>query len=150
ATTPPVKLQAVLAFKEVLVRDPQRHDIRRRLVARELELGAAEDALAHLQPLLTAFPEDGELEYQIGACKEARGEYAAGEKAYEKALQHAKPPKPIEYYLRLADLRRQRLRQPAEADKVIEQLVKENPESFRAYLARAAYLQRSGAPLNLA
>jgi tetratricopeptide (TPR) repeat protein len=153
-------------YEQVLVRNGERHDIRRRLVALAIEAGSFDVALTHLAALGTNFPNDAKVAYQTGLCREAKREYALAATAYTLAA--GLPPQPIEdsqpladssrsesstgstkttsieSSQRLADIYRRHLDNPQQADQVIDDMVKANPKESRAYLLRAAYRRQFG------
>ncbi len=138
-------LHRVMEVREQLLLDqPDNHDIRRRVVSAGLRLRLFDDTLRHLKVLHEAFPKDGTIDYQLGLCLQGRGEDEKAAKSYEDAVEHA--PNQIEAYDRLARLYRDRLDQPAKADKVMDDLVQKNPSSFQAYLVRADYRQTFALP----
>jgi tetratricopeptide (TPR) repeat protein len=140
ATTPRARAGAMAVFEQVLLREPERHDIRKRLVALELDAGQFDDAEQHLSRYLReAFPEDPEVEELQGRCHEGRGEYARAAEAYRTAVSHA--PGRTETRLRLARLLRDQLARPEEARLLLAKMVEEDKEPPRALLARARYLQ---------
>jgi tetratricopeptide (TPR) repeat protein len=132
--------QALLVLEQVLRRQPERHDIRQKLVdiAMHPQIARYSDAREHLELLLRNFAaNDGALEHRLGRCHEAGGDFAQAAAWYEKALQHA--PRQIDAYLHLAHVYRRRLDKPQRADQVMDQLVANNGESFQAFLARGRY-----------
>jgi tetratricopeptide (TPR) repeat protein len=136
-------LHRVMEVREQLLLDqPDNHDIRRRVVSAGLRLRLFDDTLRHVKILHEAFPKDGTIDYQLGLCLQGRGEDEKAAKSYEDAVEHA--PNQIEAYDHLARLLHDRLDQPAKADKVMDDLVKKNQSSFQAYLVRADYRQTFG------
>ena len=138
AVTPRARAGAMAVFEQVLLRDPDRHDIRRRLIALELDAGQFDDASQHLKTLREALPEDPEVEDLQGRCHEGRGEYVQAAKVYRTVVGHA--PGSVETNLRLARLLRDRLSRPDEAQEVLAKMVEANKDSPPALLARARYL----------
>src|SRR5438034_11144758 len=137
ARTPKARLAAVGVFERVLRRQPERHEVRRRLVRAAMDLELFPDAREHLEVLLKTSPGDGELEDLLGQCHEANGKYDKARSCFEDALRYA--PARVDCYLRLARLLRHRLDEPRRADERIDAMVAANKDSFRAYLARAWY-----------
>ncbi|MFO0810236.1 MAG: tetratricopeptide repeat protein [Gemmataceae bacterium] len=98
--------------------------------------------------LLPVFPNDAELEGWLARCYEEVGEYKMARKYYALSVKHA--PTVVETYGRLADLLRRhsleilegketRADALKEADQAMDDLVRANEGSYRAYLMRAAY-----------
>jgi tetratricopeptide (TPR) repeat protein len=130
--------EGVLAvFEQVLIREPQRQDIRRRVAKLTVELGRFDDAVHHLTLLSADLPGDGEVEELFGRAYEGRGEYAKAAAHYQKAIDAV--PERVAVYLRLARLERDRLGRAAEVEATLEKLVKANGQSYQAYLGRARY-----------
>lgn len=130
--------QALFLLEQVLLKEPERHDSRRILARLALALGRADLAQEHLKVLHQAQPDDAQLEQLQAGCHEAQGQLAEAAEWYRKAVRHA--PRTLDNYVRLAELLR-RLPDPSgrnagEADEVMNRLVTENPQEFRAYLAR--------------
>src|SRR5437870_2446979 len=88
AQSPNARYVAMQVFDQVLLREPDRHDIRRRLIALAVELGLFDDALQHLNVLVRTQRNDGELEHQLGVCLEARANYAEAKAQYQLAISH--------------------------------------------------------------
>lgn len=138
-------------YAGVLENLPNRSDIRRKLAVMEVGKQDFERGRRNLEILLQATPDekktpdDGELEFLLGQCDEDLGNDKGAEKAYRAANKYA--PKLTEAYARLARLLRDRLEQPQEADQVIDQMVKANPDDYRVFLARGRY-RRSFDPAN--
>ncbi len=152
------QVQTIRVFEQALRVDPDRRDIRRRLVEVAMSLKWLPVAQTHLKTLLgrqepgnsdqggKGTPENGELEYLLGQCAERETDYARAAEWYKDAVAHA--PQQIEGYLRLADLLRNRLSDSSAADRVMDAqemkdgLIAANDRSFRAYLERARYRKK--------
>ncbi|SIO55099.1 Tetratricopeptide repeat-containing protein [Singulisphaera sp. GP187] len=132
---------------------------RRRLEAQLLEFSRRkpeEGPPAALKQLLTR--PDPALEELLGRCFEDQGRTSRRDEAeayYRKAaacyrLALAQAPDQIETYGRLSALLRERMGDPAQADRVMDAselkdgLIAKNPQSFRAYLLRARYRKENG------
>jgi tetratricopeptide (TPR) repeat protein len=139
--TPARSSQAHGIYAEVLRRDPGRQDVRRILAESQATSGQEDDARQarnNLTILMTANPGDGGLEYLMGRCQETLKEDAEAAKSYKLALSHGATEK-FDAYQRLAGLLRGPLNEPKQADDVIEEMVKSNPDDYRAYLERGNY-----------
>jgi len=143
ATSPRARAQAIFVIEQVLLKDPHYHDLRLKLARLALAVDRVELAQQHLRPLQSALRDNGEVEHllaQVAAAQKNWTEAAAWER---KAIQHA--PQQIDSYVFLADvLRRQSgsdkdVAAAAEADRIIDDLVKKNPDSPAAHLARWQY-----------
>jgi tetratricopeptide (TPR) repeat protein len=140
ADSPGARQRALFVLEQVVTREPQRHDARRLLVRVALQLQQFQLAEPHLDVLREAFPGDGEVEQLMGRWHEGEGRYAEAAEWLRKAVTDA--PHEVDNYVRLADLLRHRLKgaEPAqEADRVIDALVAQNEQAYRAYLGRWQY-----------
>ncbi len=140
---------ALKAFQQVVDLDPKRRDARRQVV--ELALAAEQyaTAAAHARKLIDELPKDateeqqaerGDLQRILGQCHEARKRFTEAVEAYGFAASYA--PQQLEAFLRRAELLRDKLQQPQQADTVMSNMVRANPSSFRAYVERGRYRQR--------
>jgi tetratricopeptide (TPR) repeat protein len=145
ARSPSGRSQALLVLEQVLRRQPERNDIRQKLIdiAMHPQIARYSDARAHLELLLrSSGANDGALEHQLGRCHEAGGDLREAADWYEKSLKHA--PRQIDPYVHLANLYRRRLDKPQRADQVMNQLVAHNSQAFLAFLARGRYRLEQG------
>src|SRR5262245_1476478 len=142
AGSPKTKSQALGVYARVLRLEPQRDDLRRRLVELAVEVNQLDAARPHLTELLKSSPGDPKWEYLLGLCAEAAHEDAAAVEWYDKARQHA--PTQLDSSARLAGLLRRRLEQPERADQVMDEMIAANDKSFQAYLTRANYRRKFG------
>jgi tetratricopeptide (TPR) repeat protein len=145
AVTPNARVHALLVLEQVLRREPQRQEIRRRLVALAMHpmVRRHADAREHLEILLRGTaPADPELEMLLARCHEASNDFEQAAAWYEKSLQQN--PARLETYVALAEVLHRRLERRNRADEVIERLVAANPKAFAAYLARARYHFEAG------
>jgi tetratricopeptide (TPR) repeat protein len=142
ASTPRELQQAFLLLEEALRRDPARQDVRRELAKLAMRLERFSDAGEHLAALLATTPNDAELLQLRGRCAEATGRAGDAEKDYRAALTAL--PQQLDTYLLLARLLREDLHDEAGADAVLDALIKENHDSFRAHLAAAAFCTAHG------
>jgi tetratricopeptide (TPR) repeat protein len=147
--SPQARFRAMLALEKVLYSNPDRHDVRRRVVRLAMDLRRFSDAAADIKDrLLPAFPNDAELEQLLGRCDEQTGNYQQARRWYEDSIRHA--PSEVETYRLLAMLLRQHTQEVlrakekpadvlAQADAVMADMVQTNERSYRAYLLRASY-----------
>ena len=145
--------QAIQLLEKALRVSPDRRDVRRRLIAIAISLKAYQTAEIHLQTQLgrqqpgepntqrSRTPENGELEYLLGQCSEAEGDYSLAARWFKDAIADA--PEQIDAYLRLAEVFRNRLSDANAADRVMDAreikagLVASNGRAPRTYLERA-------------
>src|ERR1043166_7623650 len=157
ATSPKALMRAYLVLGQVLLRDPSRHEVRRRVVeiAMDGRLQRFRDAVDHLAKLQEDFPDDKSLPGLRARCYQGNGEYKEARVAYEEAL--ARDPVEIENYVRLAFLLRDRpgqVKSKGETDEKLEHfadahvisMAKANPQNFKVYLVQAHYRRRFAKP----
>jgi tetratricopeptide (TPR) repeat protein len=143
ADSPDARKRAQGVLARVLQRSPDRTDLRRWSVTLAMDLGQFANAREHLTVLLQDSPRDGELEHLRGECEQAEGDSANAVTWFTRAIAHA--PDRIESYVRFAGLLRGPLKEPEQADQVMNNLVEANAGSAEAYLARARYRQETQA-----
>jgi len=132
--------RAYTTLEKVLRHDPERTDVRRRLVEVAISLRRYSDARLHLeQYLLETSPGDPDLLESLARCQAAAGDYALAAESLELVIQNA--PERVDVYRGLAGLLRRRLDRAEDADGVIDELVAVNPDSARAYVLQGGYLR---------
>jgi tetratricopeptide (TPR) repeat protein len=141
--TADARARALPVFEEVLRRQPDRQELRRRLVQTAVQLGRYRLAREHVEVLLQAHPDDGELEEQLGFCLESEHDFAGAVRHFEKAV--AARPDLLDSHIHRAHLLRYQLDQPAEADQAMGRMIAANARTARAYLARGLYRKEVGA-----
>ncbi|MHB1556470.1 MAG: tetratricopeptide repeat protein [Isosphaeraceae bacterium] len=131
---------ALEIFDGILNQYPSREDARRRAAEVAVEMGGGmfEKARAYLKILLRTAGEDGHLEYLMGRCYEADNEPAPAAESYASAIAHGAPER-IDAAARRAVLLRGQLNKAAEADKLVEAMVREAAGDYRAHLSRGVY-----------
>jgi predicted Zn-dependent protease len=142
AKSPKDRRQAIGLFERGLAKQPERHDVREKLVKSALGLGDFSNARRHLQILLQTFPDSPSYQGMLGQCLEAEGEHEQAAAYYEQAIDH--DPQAIDTYRRLAGLLRRRLEDPARARDILDRMIAANGASGRAYLVRARHRQAEG------
>lgn len=135
---PSERFEAWRVLNRVLARDPQRDDVRFRLVFCEIHLGLYREAIKDLKALLPRWHKNpGELEHMLGWCCEAVEAYDDAEQAFGEAAR--KDPGRLASYILRAEVLRHRLDRADEADQVMEAVAQANPRNHRASLALADY-----------
>jgi len=160
AQSPREHLKASKTFDEVLLRAPDRDDVRRSQAELVMKMGLFTDAIAHYGVLHDHARENGELLYLLAHAEERAGHHADAAKHYHEALE--KNYRTIETYMQLAFLLRrhppaqagleglrhdtvgQKAGKPPSADDYAEQMVAQHRDSFRAHLALAGYHREFG------
>lgn len=144
ARSPATRFQAMLVLEEALRRDPQRTDVRFRLIHCLILLGKDRfpSAIKHLEVLAPAWPVAGEIEHWLGWCYEAMGDFPHAVEWFSKAV--AKTSSRLASYVLQAEVLQFRLDQPDEALQVMDQMVAANANWHQAYLERARFRQKLG------
>ena len=133
------KIAAYLMCEGILRREPYRHDIRRKTIDLAISGGRYHQALEHLEYLVTRNPDDVKLRRLRGICFEKIGEFEKAEAAYELVL--GRFPHDLGLHVRVAKLLRDELGQASAADRILDQMVANNSQTYEARLARARHLQ---------
>ncbi len=129
--------QAFNLLDKVIREEPDRNDARRKLIDLLILSRSFTDVMEHIQYLLKESPDNPELLQLLGQCQAATREYEKAQKSFEKAIDYS--PKQIDTYPQLADLLRRILDKPKEAYDCMQNLVKNNPDSAKAYLYLGNY-----------
>ena len=82
---PGLRQRALDVLEKVLRHEPDRADLRRKVVHLAISMRSYVDAKAHLTVLLAETPNDGELWHLMGVCETAAGNTGEAIKALEKA-----------------------------------------------------------------
>jgi Flp pilus assembly protein TadD len=143
ARTPRRRMAAQQALEDAIRRSPDRDDLRRRDIdlAMRPDLRQYGDAIAHLDALLAAKPDDPELLRLKARCLEGDRKDTDAVALLRRLVEGE--PRDADSHARLAGLLRFRLDRPGEADQVMDRLVEQDPDDSRAYLERARYRQAS-------
>ena len=142
ARLPSERVNAVAMLTRALDLDPADTETRRRVVGLALELGRYQDALQQLDALAQRFPNDADVERQRGECAEGLGKIDDAVKHYAAAIQLN--PAQVPAYVRQANLLRTKLDRPEQADAVLADLRRAQPDSVPALLALARQQRERG------
>jgi cellulose synthase operon protein C len=124
----------------VVREDPKRNKARRKLIELTMLAGRYEDARNHLEMfLLKDKPDDPELLDLLGQCQEKLNEFDKAIESYNKAIKGS--PARIDAYQRLAILLRNRMNKPKQAYDCMQNMIKNNSDSAKAYLCLGNYWQ---------
>ena len=121
----------------VVAHQPNRHDIRLELATLLVEDQSWADARPHLEQLVADGSSDDWLIDSLGKAYISLNQWAELERLLTPVCMETKLP-PLVHYSRLAEARR-RLNRAAEADAVMDQLVRDHPDIVEVYLIRANY-----------
>lgn len=135
------RVRLVVLMEQVLRVKANEHEFRFRLVHNLIAHDRISDALDHLRRL-DGHWDKAELLHMIGWCQDAQQKYAEAIASYEEAIRAN--PRQIKTYPLLVEIFQDRVGNPDEAQRVIDDLVRANTESHAAYLARAKFHRRRG------
>jgi tetratricopeptide (TPR) repeat protein len=139
------RADVIAVYEQVLIRDPGRTAVRRRVTELLLESGQWDDAAQHLKLLFEQVkPPDAELHELAGRAAEGRGEFAKAAGCYRAAV--AADPGRIDSHIQLARLLRDRLSQPVQADEALTAMVAANESSALAYARRSQFRMEKQLP----
>lgn len=131
--------QAVLIMEEVLRDSPGDNTIRREvadhlLVLAEQDQARATDALEHLTILNDVNPNQPEIESRLGRAEQLLRHFTKAAGWFAKAIQH--DPEDVETASILATMTRDEIKDPKQAELLINAMVDNNPRSGKALLLR--------------
>ncbi len=130
--------EAFATMERVLQEQPDRKDVRRRLVDVALQVGRPSDAQDHLAVLLKDAPNDAELLELKGVCLYYARKYAEAAQVFKEAT--ASDPARLSAYRYLAGVLDDSLDRADEAEQCMDEAVAKNPQSAEAYCLRGTYL----------
>jgi tetratricopeptide (TPR) repeat protein len=142
ADSPREMLQATFRLAAVLRKDPSRVEVRRKLAELQLRIGRYSDALEQLEGLLQQSPGDPSLLRMVAEAYQGKGEYRQAVEAYHRLLQAA--PQDFDAYQALAYLLALPLGQRPEAEGILDELQKKQPNHPRTYVIRAQFWMAVG------
>lgn len=130
--------EAFATMERVLQEQPDRKDVRRRLVDVALQVGRPSDAQEHLAVLLKDAPNDAELLELKGVCLYSTRKYPEAAQVFKEAT--ASDPARLSAYRYLAGVLDGPLDRALEAEQCMDEAVAKNPQSAEAYCLRGMYL----------
>jgi predicted Zn-dependent protease len=136
ASTPSAQWRAYYVLERVLRRDPGNVDVRQTLGALAIRLKRLDTAIHFLEPLRQAAVDQAELEDTLGWCYLGQGDTGQALKGFRAAIR--RQPSRISSYENLTKLHL-RHNQRTAADRVMDELIANNPKSAAAYVSRARY-----------
>ena len=138
-----------LVNEEASRKNPDDRKLERRCAELAIELERHNDARRHLIHLNDAIQTDpdkaaeaAELEDLLGQCEQPESKFAEAERHYRKSI--ALDSTRVVTFDRLARLLRRDLKNPAAADRAIEEMLKANPKSALAHVNRWRYHREFG------
>jgi tetratricopeptide (TPR) repeat protein len=138
-----LKQDAFFRLESILRQAPDQSQVRKRLVEIALDLKRGSDAKSHLeQHLLPADPENAELKWLMGKAERQMSLDSEALEDFQKAV--SLDPRDFRFADSLADLLTNRLGKPQEAEKVLNVLIEQSPESPEARFVRARWLAQQG------
>src|SRR5580704_8125396 len=133
--------EARALFGQIILRDQNNEQVRRRLVETSIRSERYQDALYHLGFLLKSHPDDADLWLQFGAAQEGLGQFRPAVDGFATAIK--KSPGLIAAYEKSARILADRLADGQAAITLLVKMVneKENRTKSEAYIARARFIQ---------
>ncbi len=152
--------RAINYLEDIVRKMPEEKTLQKRLVELYGRIGQTQQALDHLGRMLEKFPDDSELqvkqlEYLLrarkfdgpdGALAKSQRLIGYDEKTDKFDAQQALAPHDASVYASCAALLRSVQDKPELADRVMDQMIKENPKLPAAYLQRGQYYVNVGEP----
>jgi tetratricopeptide (TPR) repeat protein len=136
---------ALQLYNEILTRDPGNNEIRRRQAELAVERSHFDEAYRSLEILIGNLRKqgkvDGGLNFLLGRCQEEGEDFDEAQKSYRAAIDNGAAQK-VEATQRRANLLRGQLNNPAEADEIIDRMVRDDSQNYQVYLARGRYRRR--------
>src|SRR5580704_5021930 len=128
-------------FGQIILRDQNNEEARRRLVDTSIRSERYQDALYHLGFLLKAHPDEADLWLQFGTAQEGVGQFQPAVEALASAIK--KSPGSIAAYEQSARILADRLGDGPAAVAILARMInqKENRANSDAYIARARFVQ---------
>ncbi len=136
---PAARLKAFAVLENVLRREPQRQDIRRRVAEIAMELRYFSDAKVHLLILHDREPSDVDVLHRLGKCAMKERKFAEAFDWYDKAQE--KGTKHLDVYVDYAKNLRE-AQEDTKADGKIRKMVIDNPADSQARIKAADYFTR--------
>lgn len=136
------RVRLILLMEQVLRAKPKEYELRLSLIENLIQLNRTSEAIDNLRKLQHQGYDKGRVLHMLGWCQEAKKDYAQAVRSFEEAIKVK--PQQIESYVLLVTVLQDRLNQPEEAQRVIDEMVQNNPESYKAYLMRARYQKSRG------
>jgi Flp pilus assembly protein TadD len=139
---------AALTLENVLREQPDRADVRLRIVQLEKGLGRYHDALYHVGKAIEASPNDASLLHLRGECQYLDGQLAEAAKSFQEAYAHE--PHQIKSFVARAAVQRERALNPQsdnaqslqkDADETMTELISNNSTSAEAHARYGEYLE---------
>ncbi len=137
ATTTRTRWRALQVLAGVLARQPGQADAAMKGAELALALGEPGDACKYLAAALAHLPDRVDLLDLYGRAQMANGDAQGAARSLRRALELE--PNRVSSASLLAELLRGPLEVPKQADAVMDRLVKDNPQSAQALLARARH-----------
>ena len=122
-------------------KQPDRMDVRRKLVSLCLSTRRFRDASDHLEKyLLKESPDDGELVEQLARCQIGLKQFDQAAVTLQRAIDSA--PHRIEPYILMTNVQWDKLNNLPKAIETLDQLVARNPDDPKSYLYRSEVMSR--------
>lgn len=135
--SPRSKQEAMDAYEIVVQNQPERNDLRKKLVKLQIAFRRINAALKNLEILRKADAGDAEIPLQIAFCQELNRNFPEAAKEYLASIKL--DPKTLVGYSRLADLYRAKMNNAKNANAIVDKMVENNGNLPEVRLFRARY-----------
>ncbi|MSU78975.1 MAG: hypothetical protein EXS16_12880 [Gemmataceae bacterium] len=136
------RVRRILLMEQVLRSKPNEHAFRMRLVHNLINASRLGDATDQLTKPKEVWSDKAEILHMLGWCHEAKKDYGETVRLFREAIQMN--PKQIKSYVLLAEALYDRQNELDEAAKAMEDLIRENQQSYGAHLARSRFHKQRG------
>jgi tetratricopeptide (TPR) repeat protein len=137
AATPQARWHALQVLRGSMAAEKDRPEVFLKIAETALELGETSEALKYLTPALSRFPDRADLFELDGRVRVETGEFQVATRSLRRALEIE--PGRVNSARLLAELLRGPIGNTKLADEVMDRLVKDNPNSAEALLARSRH-----------
>ncbi|MFG0294516.1 MAG: tetratricopeptide repeat protein, partial [Maioricimonas sp. JB045] len=131
------QMRSVHRLERILREDESRNDVRQTLATLLMAMQQWTDAAVHFETLCKETPDDPELLRNHALCLLSSGKFEQAAQSLRETIERV--PDDIRTYERLAFVLRRELGRPADAARILEQLITNNPTSAEAFLARTRH-----------
>jgi cellulose synthase operon protein C len=136
------RVRLVLLMEQVLRVKPNEDDLRLRLVHHQITLDRMSEAIDNLKKLERSSHDRAEILHMLGWCQEVKKDYVQAGRSFEEAIRIK--PTQLRTYPLLVEVLLDRLAQPDDAQKVIDDMLRDNSKSYQAHLIHARFERRRG------
>lgn len=142
ANSSAARYRAYLILEQSLRRQPENHELLVDVTNIAMQLSRYEDAERYLKELVVIEPLNDKWWQKLGEVQRDLGEYANAKRSFSKAIEIA--PNNLEHFIRLGNLLQNQMDRAVDVPGVLDDMIRHNPNSYQAYLAKANYFAAIG------